>query len=147
MKTTAQGFSLIEMIVVVALISLFAIPILVGISRTGQTQNIRTSVSVLSDDLQTVKVSAREARDKAGWGIVTTSASTYEIVKGTPISKVTVNQRSLESGITFVNQFSIWFTIGTGGVTPPQQIQIINKNGQKYEILVNELGTISVSAI
>lgn len=142
MKTPAHGFTLVEIIVVVALISLFVFPILFVIRQTGQTQNLRTSVSVLSDDLQSVKVSSREVREKSGWGIVSTSANQYQIVKGTKNSPTMVSNRSLQNGVVFVNQFSVWFEIGTGNAAL-QTIHLQNTNNQKYDVLINELGTIS----
>lgn len=147
MKNTAQGFTLMELLVTVALLSMFIIPILFGIQRTGQTQNIRTTVSVLSDDLQTVKVSAREARDKSSWGIITTSANSYQIVKGDKVTGIPVSNRTLEHGVTFENQFVLWFTIGTGSVNTEQQITLTNLSGQRYQITVNELGTISAQLL
>lgn len=143
MKTLAHGFTLVELLVVVALISLFIFPIMFGIRQTGQTQNLRTSVSVLSDDLQSVKVSAREFREKSGWGIVSTNANQYQIVKGTKNTPTIVSNRSLQNGVFFVNQFSVWFETGTGNAVP-QTIQLQNTNNQKYDIFINELGTISV---
>jgi len=137
------GFTLIELLVVVALISLFVFPILFGIRQTGQTQNLRTSVSVLSDDLQSVKVSAREAREKSSWGIISTTSNTYQIVKGNKNAPSIVSNRVLQNGIVFVDQFSVWFEIGTGNAML-QTIHVQNMNNQKYDILINELGTISV---
>lgn len=142
MKTPALGFTLIELLVVMALISLFIFPVLFGIRQTGQTQNLRTSVSVLSDDLQSVKVSAREAREKSSWGIVSTGSTTYQIVKGNKNAPITVSNRTLQNGTVFTDQFTVWFQIGTGDATP-QIIHLQNANNQKYDIQINELGTIS----
>ncbi len=141
----ALGFTLIELLIVIALIGTVVIPLIFGIRQTGQTQNIRTSISVLSDDLQTAKVSAREARDKRGWGVISNSESTYLVMRGNKTVNSIASNRSLQNGVTFEGQFAVWFEIGTGNVSTPQIITVVNLNGQKYEVGVNELGTISIT--
>ena len=147
MKNTAQGFSLIEILVVVALVSLFVFPLLFNAVQVGQIQSLRSAAAVLSDDLSAAKVASRDARDQKAWGVVSIDDTHYQVVSGAKNNFETSQARTLDKGLSFVQPFTVWFQIGTGGVQNNERIEIMNQRGNVFEITVNKTGVVQIKQL
>ncbi|GEM_PF-1635950 len=147
MKNAARGFTLVEMIIVVTLVTIVVIPLLFSARQSTQLQNLRTSASVLSDDLQTSRVFSRDAREKKGWGIVSTDRKSYIIATGNDANFASIMTRQLERGVTFDEDVSVWFELGTGTPLSEETITLKNEQGQSYEIHINSVGVIETKQL
>lgn len=139
-KSTA--FTLIEVLLVVTLIGVIMIPLYISYTKTQANQGLRSTTEQLSDALTQAHIFAREARDKKAWGVKRVSDNAYSIISGNPSSFTTLQTKSAEKFVSFPNDFSVWFEIGTGDTASEQEISVQNKDGITRKLKVTKTGLV-----
>ena len=152
MRNTAQhyskksnGFTLIELILVTAIIGVITVPFIITYRNSRANQALRTSAEQVADHARSAHVFAREANEGNGWGITSTDDSSYAIVSGTETDWNEFSSYVLQPQITFTNDFFVWFEIGTGAIDSGQTIELSNLNGTKSKVDINENGVVEVT--
>lgn len=145
-RYTAQAFSLIEVIIVTALIAIVTVPLLINGRTVSISQGLKTSVQLVSNDLVTAKIYSREGKNQASWGIRTISANQYELIYGTQSNPTVQLVRQLEERVVFENNATIWFGIGSGETSQNVTINLIAPDSGKRAIInVNTNGLVEYS--
>lgn len=139
-----KGFSFIELLVVVVIISVLSIPFVINYKTTRNTQVLNAAAEVLGDRIRNAHVFAREANEKKGWGIVRDSETRYLLVSGEKDDWSTQSSYSLQSGVTIPDVFFIWFEKGTGETENLQTISIVNRSGKTIQVVVQKTGLVEV---
>lgn len=139
-----SAVTLIELLVVIAIIGIIALPMYISYTRSGANQALRSSGEQLSNDIRLAHVFAREAKDKKGWGVKSESKTSYSQVSGSKSNFAVVKTFPLEPLVEFPDEFSLWFTVGTGELENPQSIVLTNKYGKSLRIDVEKTGIVSV---
>lgn len=141
-KKPASGFTLFELLIVVSLIGLLSVPILTGGIFTGGKSRLDASAESFQGDVLTIKNYARDARDKVSWGIKSYPEGRYELLSGTQSAALVHSQRYLETGIKFTSSVEVWFPKGGSSPTAPSVFTLIDREGRKYEIRINQVGLV-----
>ncbi len=139
-----QGFTLVEILLVAAIIAIVAIPFLITYRNSRGNQALRTSAEQFADQARSAHIFAREAKEKSSWGITRTSENSYALISGSEISSEIVATRSLESQISFMDDFTVWFQIGTGETGENYSIQLTNPIGSISTVTINKNGVVEV---
>lgn len=139
------AFTILEVLVVVALVGVLLVPGFIAITTSKQNQELSISSEAVSDALRQAHSFSREAKDESTWSIqgFDTVPSTYILIKENSAgSKTEYVTYKLPSSVTFQDAFTVTFIKGTGETTDTT-IKLINKNNQTMTIHVNQLGVIS----
>lgn len=143
-QSRRKGFTLVEILVVTTIIAVVAIPFLITYRNSRANQALRVSAEQFADQARSVHVFAREAKDKKSWGLMRMSDTSYAILSGSDMSSDIVTTRSLESQITFLDEFTVWFTVGTGETSDNSSIRLSNPNGIVSRVEINKNGVVEV---
>lgn len=149
MKFSAQnrtkGFTFLEILLTIAIIGVLVVPFLITYGTSRRTQALRSSAEQLADSFRNAHVYAREATDQKSWGILRVDDTQYSLVSGSPDSYSSKTMYSLERDVFFVEDFEIWFGIGTGETDQFYTVVIEDKNGRQQEIEIYETGLIELN--
>lgn len=146
-STSARhGMTLVELLVVVVLIGVTVIPLLLSYNSYRTSQALASSAQAVANNVRSAHIFAREAREQKEWGVKSTSGFSYAIFSsGTSVN--IIQQYPLEVGISFARDFETLFEIGTGNLNSPQEIELINRKGNKIIITVSQTGVVEVGGI
>ena len=144
---TLAGFSLMELLIVIAIISFIFIPLLLSYNSYRTTQALISSTDQVLNQIKSVHIFAREARSQKEWGIKNTSDLTYVLYSSGASGTEVVQNYALESGVKFSEDFNILFGIGTGETVGDTKVYLEAKNGKKSEIGVSRSGVVEVKKI
>ena len=137
------AFTIIELLVVVALVAAIAVPSSMAIGSFRNRQAMATSVEELTGALRRAHIYAREAKDGQAWGVTFKDASSFVLVSGIPTDYSPRGEYALTAPSTFVNGgFEVWFGQGTGNVREEVSIEISQPSGLKAEVDVNKTGLV-----
>jgi type II secretory pathway pseudopilin PulG len=142
-----RALTLVELLIVIAIIIVLLLPLLITYRTSRASQALRASTEQLADDIRTAHIYARESKDKKAWGIKKLGSDSYALVSGTDTTSVISQNFHLEPGITFTNDFIIWFGSGTGETLLDSSVMLQNLNGKKMEVVVIKSGAVEVKTI
>lgn len=145
-KNTA-GYTLIELLVVISLISVLAIPLLITYRISRATQALRTSTEEFSDHIRSAHIFSRDAKDKTNWGVIKLSDTAYAIVSGVPDNWEINFSYELESQVFFVDDFAIWFKVGTGEGDGDYTVRLENVNEKRSRIDILKTGVVEATQL
>ncbi|HCS78897.1 TPA: hypothetical protein DIV55_04085 [Patescibacteria group bacterium] len=143
----SPAFTLVELVIVIALIGIFALAIGTALVTARDNQALVTSAETLADHLREAHIFARNARDGTAWGIRNLTSTSYALVSGTDASWHTEKVYMLDRQVTFTSNFAVWFTIGTGTSLVAHTIELINTHGRTMHVEVLESGVVDVVAL
>lgn len=141
-KKSALGFTIFELLVVIALIGLLSLPLLTGGGFIGGAARIRANSDQVYSDMVLARSYARDARDRVNWGVRYAGQNSYEIVSGNEESITVFATRSLDSSVSFEDEFTVWFTSGVGETTDDHELFLVDRDGKKIRIMVYKSGLI-----
>jgi type II secretory pathway pseudopilin PulG len=142
------GFTLIEVLIVCALIPLISIPIIINWRTSRSNQALKTSAESFSDVLRSAHIYSREAKNSQHWGVRQTNKNSYQLVAGDESNPTIESRLSFESQINFVSEnFIVWFDIGTGETNNKQSVELENMNSKKIKIDIYKTGLVETSGI
>jgi len=144
-RTEELGFTLIEMLVTLALVGLVTLPLILTFRTSRQNQAMRASAESFADNVKGAHIFSRETKDKKAWGIKNEDNRKYAIVSGKPDNFEVVYSYSLESGVHFSSGFALWFGPGTGTLEHDEIIDIEADNGQSMRVSVSSTGIVEVT--
>lgn len=140
-----EGFTLVEILVVVAILGIISVGALFSLSHTNANQSLVASGEQLADVFRQAHIFSRESRDTKTWGVRDTALSGYELVSYmTDPTLVTVEKSyPLERNITFRTPFLIWFTRGSGEAVNTI-VELETPNGVIKQVHLLETGVVNV---
>jgi Tfp pilus assembly protein PilE len=139
------GVTLIEILLVVAIICIITFPILVSYNTTRSNQALATSAENFADQVKTAHIYAREVKDSKAWGIVINSENSFNLVSSATARWTTISTFQLDPQIKFDQTPSILFDRGTGETLSDQYVELENINGRKIRVDVVKTGLVEVS--
>jgi prepilin-type N-terminal cleavage/methylation domain-containing protein len=142
------GFTLLEVMIVCAMISLISITIIINWRTSRSNQALKTSAESFSDVLTSAHIYSREAKKSQHWGVRQTDKNSYQLVSGDESNPTIESRLSFESQINFVPvNFIVWFDIGTGETKNKQSVELENMIGKKIKIDIYKTGLVETSGI
>ena len=139
-----KGLTLIELLLVITIVGVLFIPLLITYRTARTTRALDTSAEEIKNHATSAHIFAREAREKLNWGLVSSSDSTYAIVKEDALGRQTFQNYTLPSGVKFVSNFEVIFKIGSGETDGEKIISLINSNGLERKIQILSTGIVEV---
>ena len=146
-RKSKKGFTLIELIIVTAIVSLAFIPLLITYRGTRTNQALLNSAESFANHTRSAHVFARESRETKNWGIKRLNQTQYAIFSVISGADENENVYTLENAITFNADFRILFNIGTGETDNSQTITLNARNGNSIEIEVLKTGVVDIGEI
>ncbi len=139
------ALTIVEMILVLALLAIFLVPTVLGITAYRQKQALNASADILSSILTRTHIYSREAKDQKIWGVRQKDAVSYEMVsrdaRGTDVEA----EFSLASPTRFGQPgFDVWFFVDTGEADAFEAIRLTAPRGNIVEVVVNKSGTVEI---
>ncbi|QQS39038.1 prepilin-type N-terminal cleavage/methylation domain-containing protein [Candidatus Woesebacteria bacterium] len=145
--TCGYGFTLIEMLIAVSIIGVLIVPLVTTYRDSRNNQALNASAEALADHIRNAHVFAREANQKSNWGIINDTYVKYNVVSGNADSYTKESAFSLDPGITFDHNFTIWFEKGTGETINAASITLVNSKKKKITLEIFKTGVVEVSNI
>lgn len=144
-KRARKGMTLIEILIVVAIIGMITFPLLLTYRSYRTTQALSASAESVANHTTSVHIFAREAQKQREWGIKNKGDSTY-VIYSTGASGIIEEQNYiLDAGVSFEEDFDILFEIGTGKTENESVIKIVNINGHGIWVTVSENGVVEIN--
>jgi prepilin-type N-terminal cleavage/methylation domain-containing protein len=143
-RSFLRGLSLIELLIVVAIIGLVVLPLLVTYASHRTTQALYSSSDQVANHTRSVRIFSREAREQKEWGIKNVSENSYALYSTGASGLQIVQNYSLERGVSFTDDFDIRFEIGTGETEQEHIIGLQSSNDQSSSIFVSTTGVVEV---
>lgn len=150
-----RGFTLIEMLVVFAIIGTLTLTGVTSFFAYSRGQDFQTSVANVSHALNDIRTRAILQAKPSQCGIkplryyqmnITSPGSTYKINVMCDTTLTTLQTNTLPNGVTFTNVAPVTINfLSSSGITPQKTtITIKGSNGQTRTITVDITGVISV---
>lgn len=137
------ALTLIELVIVIGLISVLAVPSIIGFTNFRGRYALKASGENLANTLRTTRVYAREERHEVAWGLRYTDESSYAMISGSPESFVVVRTYDLEKPVIFVDSFSdIWFGQSNGETDRNYRIDLAAPNGAEARVEISKEGVV-----
>jgi len=143
-RHSSPGFTLVEILIVLTLIATLTVPLIISYQNSRTTQALRTSAEELANQVRSAHVFAREANEQKGWGILRTSETTYSLVSGEKYDWTVVTSRRTEHGVTFQNDFFIWFELATGETDMDYSIVLSTPKGITQTVNIVTTGLVEI---
>ena len=140
-----KGLTLIELIIVVAIIGIISVPLLLTYRSYRTNQALSASLEQVANHTRSVHIFAREARSQREWGIKNIDERVYAFYSSGATGVQEEQRYSLEHGVSFAQDFDILFEIGTGNTSSDYSISIVNTNGQQGLVDVSTVGIVEVA--
>lgn len=138
------ALTIIEVLIVVAVISTLSIPLYFSYTRTQAHQSLRSSSEQLADTLRSAHLFSREARDFKSWGVKSIDNQSFALIGGPKEKPIVEKITTVESLVTIPQNFEVWFEIGTGNAIENYSVILENKYGRKTIIKVYKTGIVDV---
>lgn len=139
-----KGLTLIELLLVIAIISVLVIPLLLTYQGYRTSQALLASAEAVANHARSAHVFAREARNSREWGIKSINNYQYSIYSlGASGERLEYNY-FLENRVFFVNDFNVLFKIGTGETDSNFDVELVNTNGSKAQVKISKFGLVEV---
>lgn len=142
-----KGFTLVELLVVVAIIGVMTIPLLLTYRSYRTSQALVASVQGVVNHARSAHIFSREARDQREWGVRSAGPTGYAIFSSGTVGKVDEQSYFLEPGVVFSQDFEILFKIGTGETDKDYNIELVNANGRVAQITIGQAGIVEALPI
>lgn len=139
-----SAVTLIEMLVVMAVMAIIALPLYISYTRTQANQTLRASTEQLADTFRRAHVFAREAKDEKAWAVKSDSLTSYSLIAGNDANFKTEKATTLETFVKFPADFRVWFEVGTGDARMPQSVTIENTYGKQFVIEIFKTGIVEI---
>ena len=146
-RPSDKGFTLIEVILVVAMISVIVIPLLISYRTTRTNQALLSSTEEFANHVRSAHIFARDANGRKSWGVRSIDTKLYEIYSAIGGTSSAENRYSLEPAVQFTNSFDVLFHIGTGETDVELQVLFSADNGSKAKVEVLKTGVVEVVPI
>jgi prepilin-type N-terminal cleavage/methylation domain-containing protein len=147
-RYTAQGFTLLEILVVVAIVALLIIPLYLSYGRTQANQGLKVSADRLANTFKQAHILAREAKEKSSWGVRSLDEFRYTVTSDNGKDGRKNNEEyTLEPSIQIVTQFDVMYAIGTGELKESENIILKNKYGNRMRIRLHRTGFVEYEEI
>lgn len=143
-RPSIAGFSLIELLVVVAIFGLVFFPLIISYGSHRTNQALFANAEQVANHTRTVHIFAREARKEREWGVKSKSDSAYVLYSSGSSGIVEEQNYALDSGITFESGFDVLFEIGTGEAKSKDTIKLLGSNGKRTWVEVSDSGLVEV---
>jgi len=140
-----NGFSLVEVLVVVTIIGFFVVPLLITYQASRSTRALQASAEEVVNNVKSAHIFARESRDRRNWGVTSLSGDKYAIFSKGTGDKTIEKSFFLESGVRFASGFEVLFEIGTGETDSQKTVELENDRGLKSRIEILETGVVEVA--
>lgn len=141
------GLTFIEVLLIVALISIISIPLYLSYTRTQANQGLLSSTEQFITVLNRASLFARQAKDQKEWGVRKRDDTSFELISGKPDAAVLVSTNSVEHFVSIPDDFLIWFDIGTGQTDRDYTVVFENTYGRKIEVNIYETGLVESTVI
>ncbi len=161
-RSALQGFSLVELLVVVAIIAILSGVSLVGYNRFQERQGALVAAYQLATDLRDVQQKALSGQKPTGWCNLTTTdqltswrllfntTTTYQIVGVCSTGTTTIDKTvTLPNSATGPNGTGVDFSALTGATTSSGTIsfavqRIVASGTYSFTVQVNQAGAVTV---
>ncbi|MEK9200841.1 MAG: hypothetical protein AAB909_02590 [Patescibacteria group bacterium] len=139
------ALTIIEMILVIALLAILLVPSVMGIGAYRQKQALNASAEILTTVLSRAHIYSREAKEQKQWGVRFKDNRSYEMISGAPGAAVPYFEFELTSPSQFTQgPFEIWFLVDTGEVDHPETITLGVPRGDALQVIVNKAGSAEI---
>lgn len=146
---TTRGFTLVEILLTIALIGLTALPFFTAFTKSRSQQELVSATEQFADQLRTAHIFSREQRNSLKWGITIKSPAEYALTSQNR-SGIVFEEQSflLPSGVTFLSPpTTIWFESGSGTRTSPLTVIFTNTHSRVAEAHLFETGLVEVEIV
>lgn len=142
MKKSFSAFTLIEVIIVVAVFMLISIPLLFNYFNVSNSQGLKTSVGETTNLIKSAHIYSREAKDQKAWGVITRDEDTLALVSGNPASYEVEQELTLPRGIKTKEVVVVWFALGTGELQNNITVELVNQRDMVGQLLIHKTGVV-----
>lgn len=143
----SAGLTLIEMLIVIALIGLFSVPLYISYTRTQANQGLSATVEELASTAKRAYLYSREAKDQKVWGIKRQDENSFALISGKPDDWSTISITRVEPLVTIPNDFTVLFQIGTGQIDADTSIILVNRYGRQAKVNINKTGNVETETL
>ncbi len=153
----APAYTLIEVLIVVTILGIVALPGLVNYSRSQARQKLQAAAEILANHLRQARTFARDGRPggpsnlSSSWGVVSVTDDEYDLKSQNATDGISTEENyRLNEGIVFSTaSVEVWFERLSGN---PQSgytssIELTNKYGQKFRVEISGTGVIEVEPL
>ena len=140
-----KGFSLIEVLLSISLMSFLSVSVYVVNIQFLQKNELQNATSILSDSLAYAQTSATTMRDDSDWG-VHYNANQIVVFKGNVYSSRDMNYDQVyvvTQGINITGANDLVYKKYTGALQNPGNVVITSRNNETKTIQVNSVGAIT----
>lgn len=140
------GATLIELILVVAIVAILAAPIGAIGGNFLSRNSLQNSVNDIASAFRTAQIYAMNGKEDSKWGVSITG-NVLTIFKGDTYSArdSTFDETSNISNRITVSSAEVVFDKLTGNPNSTQNISVSNEAGENHSITVNEIGIVDVN--
>lgn len=139
------ALTIIELILVMALLALLLVPAILGITAYRQKQALNASADILGSVLSRAHIYSREAKEQKLWGVRRKDTRSYEMISGAPGNVSVEAEFGLASPTRFVgDSFEIWFLVDTGEADSAKTIRLLAPRGNMLQVIVNKSGSVEI---
>lgn len=142
MKNT-PAFTLVEILLVVALLGLLALPAYFSYARSRANQELTVSAEMIAATLRQAHVFSLQAKELKQWGVKSQSATSYALVSRISKDEVVEKTLTLEPNTKLIGTFSVWFAKGTGEAKE-STVRLQNTNKKQFSVQLTPTGTVSI---
>jgi len=137
------ALTLVEILIVIGLVSILAVPTYIAIGNFRSRQALATSVEELAGAIRRAQMYAREEKDGKAWGINYRDDTTYGLISGSPSNYAPEAEYVLISPTRFlVSGFEIWFEQGSGTTEEPAILEMGVPSGLQAGVEVSRSGLV-----
>lgn len=111
------AFTLLEIIVTLGIIGVITGPLMLGFANIRANHALNADTENLSGVFKQAHIYAREQKDSAAWGVMSTGVNSYRLLARDMSGTQPKGEFTLNSAVNFFTpSFEVWFNQGTGDV-------------------------------
>ena len=147
-RVNAGGFTLLELLIVVALVGIISIGSITAFTTARENQLVRQSAEMVADTFQRASIYSQNARGERTWGVKSDDQNTYVVISQLAQEPEYSEQQivTLPKGIRFTQPFRILFTRGTGYVDGNTQVTLTTSHNSTSTVSLTTTGQITVAS-